>query len=68
MKNLIEEKFDRIKILRESRLITEFFINFITPLVFLALFAFIRPELFAILPLNNPSVCWVYFLTSAPFR
>jgi len=57
MKNLIEEKFDRIKIFRETRLITEFFINFIIPLIFIAMLAFIRPEIAALVPLDNPSVC-----------
>jgi hypothetical protein len=57
MKNLVEEKFDRIKIFRETRLITEFFINFIIPLIFIAMLAFIRPEIAALVPLDNPSVC-----------
>jgi hypothetical protein len=68
MKSLIEEKFDRIKIFRETRLITEFVINFIIPLIFLALLAFVRHEFFSVVPLDNPSICWVYFLTAAPFR
>ena len=65
---LIEEKFDRIKIFRESRLITEWFINYIIPLAFFAMGAMIFPHLCTLVPSDDPNVCWIYFLTTAPFR
>ena len=68
MKILIEEKFDRIKIFRESRLITEWFINYVIPLAFLAMFAMIHHVLYTLVPSDDPNVCWIYFLTTAPFR
>ena len=50
LKNLIEEKFDRIKIFRESRLITEWFINVLVPLALFAMFAMIHPLPFTFIP------------------
>ena len=65
---MIEEKFDRIKIFRESRLITEWFINYVIPLAFFAMSAMILPWPYTFVPSDDSNVCWIYFMTTAPFR
>ena len=35
---------------------------------FFAMGAMIFPHLYTLVPSDDPNVCWIYFLTTAPFR
>jgi hypothetical protein len=52
---------------REERVITNAFVNFLAPLIGLALMANFIPYLMIIVPVEESDMCWFYFLTKSPY-
>lgn len=53
---------------REERVITNAFVNFLAPLIGLALMANFIPYLMIIVPVEESDMCWFYFLTKSPYQ
>ena len=53
---------------RESRVITEGFINFIVPFTLVGLLAIFVPYVLVIVPIDESNVCWLYYLTRSPYQ
>ena len=65
---VIKETQEEARLLREERVCASTFINVIAPLIILTLVSFFGSSLMWITPVEEHDVCWLYYLTQAPFR
>lgn len=59
---------DKQRLLREPRVITETFINFIAPLMMFTILTFFTGQFMFLTPVEESDACWLYYLTRAPIK
>ena len=66
MKKIISVNLDKTTRLREERIITNVFVNFLVPLSFLALAGMFDPRISVLIPIQEREECHMYFLFRSP--
>ena len=65
---VIKDTQEKARLLREERVCAKTFINLIAPLIILTLCSIFGSSLMFLTPIEEHDVCWLYYLTQAPFR